>query len=101
MLLDIYSKKRNAFKVNLGFGFILYKPISEEWKYFYPSTNNLLFETAFTVTNPRDIRKLMKQIISLDLATNYYLKKPSSAWIFAGLTNIRIQIIDQKGVPIS
>ena len=53
MLLDIYSKKRNAFKVNLGFRFILYKPISEEWKYFYPSYNNLLFETAFKVTNPQ------------------------------------------------
>ena len=101
MLLDIYTKKRNAFKVNLGFGFILYRPINQEWKYYYPSYNNLLFEKAFTVDNRMGIKRLMRQIISLDLATNYYLKKPSSSWILAGLTNIRLQIIDLKGVPIA
>merc|ERR1712035_226266 len=42
MILQIYTEKRNAFKVNLGFGFILYKPITDEWKYSYASQNNLL-----------------------------------------------------------
>ena len=101
MILQIYTEKRNAFKVNLGFGFILYKPITDEWKYYYASQNNLLFDKAFTVINRRDITRLMRHVISLDLPTNYYLKKPSSNWTLGGLANVQIRIIDLKMVPIA
>ena len=100
MILDIFTRKQNSFKVNLGFGFILYRPISDEWKYYYVSNNNLLFEKAFTVINRGDIGRLLRHIISLDLTTNYYLKKPSSNWVLAGLTNIQVMIIDLKGLPL-
>ena len=101
MILQIYTEKRNAFKVNLGFGFILYKPITDEWKYYYASQNNLLFDKAFTVINRRDITRLMRHVISLDLPTNYYLKKPSSNWTLGGLANVQIRIFDLKMVPIA
>ena len=42
----------------------------------------------------------MKHIVSLDLATNFYLKKPSSGWVLAGLTNIEYIITELKNVPI-
>ena len=42
----------------------------------------------------------MNHIISLDLATNYYLKKPSSGWVLAGLTNITYIITQMKKVPL-
>ena len=93
-------KKRNAFKVNLGFGSILYKPITDVWKYHYVSNNNLLFDEAFTVVNRRDITRLMKRIISLDLVTNYHLKKPTSNWTLSRLANVQIQNIDLKTVPL-
>ena len=38
MLLDIYTKKRNAFKVNLGFGFILYRSINRSGNITIPAT---------------------------------------------------------------
>lgn len=50
-LLKIYEYQTNAFKVNLGFGFILYNINTEEFKYFYCSTNNLLFQHAVTINN--------------------------------------------------
>ena len=42
----------------------------------------------------------MKKVANLDLATNYYLKKPSSGWVLAGLTNLEIFIFNMKDVPI-
>ena len=99
-LLDFYVNHNNAFKVNLGLGYILYHTINDTYQYFYVSTNNLLFDKAVPIVTTKDISELMKHIVSLDLATNFYLKKPSSGWVLAGLTNIEYIITELKNVPI-
>ena len=96
LLMEIYKSQGKAFKINFGIGFILYNTITGVYKYHYVSNNNLLFDEAVLITNPNDITKLMKHILSLDLATNFYLKKPSSSWILAGLTNIEIIVTYQN-----
>ena len=78
----------------------MYHTISETYKYHYVSTNNLLFDKAVSILTTKDISDLMKHIVSLDLATNFYLKKPSSGWVLAGLTNIEYIITELKNVPI-
>ena len=98
LLDDIYVSQRTAFKVNLGFGFMLYHTISKEFKYFYVSSNNLLFARAFTISSKKDITSLMERIIDLNLAENYYLKRPSSGWVLAGLTNVEIKVFFLKNV---
>ena len=94
LLLDIYCKRQKAFKVNLGFGFILHNPHDDVYKYYYVSTNNLLFDRAKTISRKKDLEKFMNHLQSLDLTTNYYLKRPSSAWTMAGLTNVEVQIFN-------
>ena len=91
-LIRIYTSQTNAFKSNIGFGFILYNINTEEFKYFYCSSNNLLFQNAVTINNFQDLTHFINKIINLDLTTNYYLKKPSSGWVLAGLTNVQIRI---------
>ena len=78
----------------------MYHTVTETYKYHYVSTNNLLFEKAVVITNRQGISDLMNHIISLDLATNFYLKKPSSGWVLAGLTNITNIITEMRRVPI-
>lgn len=78
---NIYNQQENAFKINFGFGFILYNTVEEKFKYFYNSSNNLLFEHAVTIADRDDLLNFYKKVINLDLATNYYLKKPSSQWV--------------------
>ena len=63
LLLDIYSKHKCLYKVNLGIGYILYNIIEKQYKYHYVSTNNLLFDYAQTIASKKDINKLMKRII--------------------------------------
>ena len=82
--------------MNLGFGFILYNTITGEFKYYYNSSNNMFFEHSITIANRQDLTNFFKKVVNLDLATNYYLKKPSSGWVLAGLTNIEFFIFDMK-----
>ena len=46
IITDIYTTQKRAFKFNFGFGFVLYNTTSHEFRYFYNSSNNLLFERA-------------------------------------------------------
>ena len=55
LLSNIYSEQRNAFKINIGFGFILYHVVEDEFKYYYNSANNMLFEHAITIADRADL----------------------------------------------
>ena len=90
-ILEIYKSQQN-FKMNLAFGFILYQIVTDQFKYYYVSSNNFLFDRAITISSIEDLNNFMKKVVNLDLATNYYLKKPSSSWVLAGLTNVQICI---------
>ena len=98
VLYGIYRSQKNTFKINLAFGFILYHIITGEFKYYYVSSNSFLFDRAITISSIEDLNNFMRKVINLDLATNYHLKKPSSSWDLAGLTNVQICIykIDSK-----
>ena len=99
-LVDFYTNHANSFKINLGLGYLLYHTITNAYKYFYVSRNNLLLDKAVPIINRKDISDLMKHIVDMDLPTNFYLKKPSSGWILAGLTNIQYTVTEMKNVPI-
>ena len=92
ILVQIYSSQKQTFKINLGFGFILKNVVTSKYRYYYNGINNLIFETAFPITSRRDIETFFEKLKSVDLITTYYLKKPSSNWIFCGLVNIEIFI---------
>ena len=66
--------------------------MTSEYRYYYNGINNLIFETAFTISSRRDIETFFEKLTNIDLMTTYYLKKPSSNWVFCGLTNIEIFI---------
>ena len=91
LIFDISRKK--ACKVNIGFGFILHHLITNEYRYYYPSSNHLLFDRMVTISSQNDVRKLMKRIIDLDLTENYYMKRPSSGWVVAGLPHVLIKVV--------
>ena len=60
-----------------------------------------MFDKAVRIMSTEDIARLMWRIVDLDLGTNYYLKKPSSGWVLADLTNVKFEIIDVKNALIS
>ena len=83
-ILDrIYCNQSVPYKTNIGFGFILKNFVSGEFKYYYNSINNLLFEHAITISNRKHLQTFFQKIINLDLQTNYYLKNPIRLTFFA------------------
>ena len=100
LIHNVYSQQRSAFKINLGFGYLLYHTVEEYFDYHYNSSNSFLFENAITIKNQVDVINFMKKVIDLDLQTTYFLRKPSSAFVLAGLTNVEIEITPLRDVPI-
>ena len=99
-LIGIFCAQERAFKITLGFGFVLHNPLSGQFKYFYVSDNNYLFDRAYTIASRKDLETFMKKIIALDLPTNCYLAKPSSGWVLCGITNVQAKIIKLPGTLI-
>ena len=98
LLKGICKKLGHAVKVNIGFGFMLRDGVTGEYKYFYVSTNNMIFDRAFTLSANADVKDLMERIMALDLMESYYMKRPSSGWVLAGLPNIFIKVMYMKKV---
>ena len=92
LLAQLEQQDGHAFKVNLGFGFVLFHIHTGEYRYYYNSTNNMLFERAVTVNEISDIRALIQRIIDLDLGETYYLRRPDSSWMLSSLPNIELSI---------
>ena len=51
MLLDIMKREVASFKINLGFGCMLYHAVHKTFRYFYVSNNLFLFDKAFTISH--------------------------------------------------
>ena len=94
----IYLENKEGFKLSLGFGFVLFQPIKKEYKYYYVSENNMLFDKSYTIASKKDIEAFVKKVIGVDLATNCYLQKPSSGWTLCSLTNAQAKITNLNNV---
>ena len=86
--------------MNIGFATMLYDTVNKVYRYYYISTNHLLFDRAFTVSTNQDMTTFSNKIVSLDIGNNYYLKRPNSGWIVASLPNVEVSVYRLKGVPI-
>ena len=72
LLIEILQQQNgNACKLNIGFGSVLYNIVTGEYRYHYNSSNSMLFNRAFTISNICDINSLLKRIIDLDLPNTY------------------------------
>ena len=100
LLDEIMNGEHGAFKINIGFGSMLYDTVNQVYRYFYISHNHYLFDTAFTISTNHDMTTFFNKILSLQLTDQYYLQRPSSGWVLAGLPNLEIRVMRLRGVPI-
>ena len=100
MLEDVQANEVSAFKINIGFGCMLYHAIERTFRYYYVSSNHFLFDKAYTISSHTDITDFFSKIAQMDLADSYYLLRPSSGWVLAGLPNVQIRIMRMHDIPI-
>ena len=99
-LCEIFKSNTNAFKINIGIGFLLFNPIEKIYRYHYVSENSLLFDKSIAIDSVKSLQEFIERVRGLDLTTSAYLTKPSSQWILAGITNIQCRVAVLPGVML-
>lgn len=67
LLDEVRNSEHGAFKVNIGFGSMLYDTVNQVYRYFYISSNHYLFDRAFTISSNHDMTAFFNKIVSLQL----------------------------------
>ena len=88
MLQAIFRAQRNAFKINLAFGFILSNMETGEKRYYYPSQNGLIFDQPLVVADEADLQRVLQHVGETDWLEYVRQQKPNSKWHIALLTNV-------------
>ena len=66
MLRAIFRSQKNAFKINLSFGFILSNVETGEKRYYYPSQNGLVFDQPLVVAYEADLQRVLQRVGETD-----------------------------------
>ena len=89
ILRNIFEKQRNAFKLNIAFGFILKNEESDEVRYYYyHSQNGQVFESPSVVRNEEDLARFTKKMEGVDWQEYVRQQKPNSKRTVALFNNV-------------
>ena len=91
-LAESLLKHGRCAKFNIGFGFLLEHKLTHEFRYYYVSTNTMLFEKAHTISKRKDIKDIIKMIHDMNVGEHYFLMRPNSSWMVAGVTNMKFKL---------
>ena len=100
MLRGIFRVQKNAFKINMAFGFILSNVETGEKRYYYPSQNGLIFDQPLVVADEADLQRVLQCVGETDWLEYVRQQKPKSKWHIALLTNVTFHLYPMEGRPI-
>ena len=92
MLQAIFHAQRNAFKVNLVFGFILSNVETREKQYYYPLQNGLIFDQPLVVADEADLERMLQHVGETDWFECIRQQKPNSKCRTALLANVAFRL---------
>ena len=96
---SVYQKQRNAFKVKISLGVILFNKTTEECAYYKSSQNNqLLFEQPTLIRNSSDKANFIRKLESTDILEA--ISRPNSQWTVSKVTNVTFYVFKLVGTPI-
>ena len=98
---DVYENIPCSVKINAAFGFILVSIDSEEqYRYFYPHNNNMIFQSPITLSNEREKEDLKQKLEDVDYVENCTSHRSNTKWRFFKLTNLTIFATFLRDVPL-
>ena len=87
-IVKALKKRGKSVRLNIGFGFVLKNIVTGEYHYYYPSTNNMLFNIAKTISKMDEVKDIIKEIYDMNIGEHYYMTRPSSSWTLVRITNV-------------
>ena len=94
LIVQALEKHKKVMKFNIGFGIVLKNVLTSEYRYYYVSTNHMLFNRAKTISNLSDVKDIIKEIYDMNISEHYYMLRPSSGWRLAKITNVFFKLFN-------
>ena len=82
MVKKTVFKTGKSCKINIGFGFMLRRKLTDQYRYYYVSTNHLLFDRTYTISTRQDIKNFINMVHDKNAPEDAYFKRPNSSWMF-------------------
>ena len=98
-LNEIFNQESNAFRLNVAVGMILRNIETGEERYFIPLDNELVFPTAETISNRRDLNRVIDRLGRLDIREYVNLNKPKSSLKPQFVTNL-VYYVSRTNFPL-
>ena len=94
IVADAIHKHGKCCRINIGFGVMLRNKLSDEYRYYYVSTNHMLFNSAKTINSMSDVKDIVKEIYDMNITEHYYMLRPSSGWTLVNVTNVYFKLFN-------
>ena len=94
LIVQALEKHKKVMKFNIGFGIVLKNVLTSEYRYYYVSTNHMLFNRTKTISNLSDVKDIIKEIYDMNISEHYYMLRPSSGWRLAKITNVFFKLFN-------
>ena len=93
----ILHNRKNRFKINYAVGYVLRNIETGEFRYYQPSNNGLLLNTALLISNRKELMEFLNSISEDFLDTVF---RPDTRWKIYRATNILIFVHGLKNAPL-
>jgi len=84
-----YLLKFAPFSMIGQLGIILRHKITNEYRFYYPGNQAMIFERPVKIISIRDVHKLLSNYNPSDLLETLYTSFPDSSWLFVKVVSIR------------
>ena len=94
LIVHAVEKRKTVMKFNIGFGIVLKNVLTSEYRYYYVSTNHMLFNRAKTISTLSAVKNIIKEIYDMNITEHYYMVRPSSGWSLVKITNVFFKLFN-------
>ena len=94
IIVQAVGKYKTVMKFYIGFGIVLKNVNTSEYRYYYVSSNHMLFNRAKTINTLSDVNDIIKEIYDMNISEHYYMLRPSSGWSLVKITNVFFKLFN-------
>lgn len=97
--IKLELNRRDSYKINAAFGFILRNLHTQELRFFHPSQNSMLYDLPTVVKERKDILRILDDLESEDARAYAMAHRPSTVWRMEKIVCVRFDVYKMMSTP--
>ena len=97
--VSIMKYRKNRFKINYGFGYVLKNIDTSQIRYYHVSNNNLMLDTAMLISTEAELINWLNTLTEQDFLAN--INRPDTKWRIVQITNVTFFVNKLIDTPLS